>query len=283
MDIRSAISNAISTLTGEGKDEKVEETKTTAAADNVDESTNDEPEKVEEPVAEDKPAAKAETKPTPTNEDLESANALNLYRALTNPETAADTLDLLITNAQKRGVEIGTKSQRQEATISLLDQLKSTVPEADHFLLDSLGPAFEYIMKQANADKDVKIQTLESKLQKFEQDLAAKEYTVQLESILSKPKYQDHLPEMAKIMKRLLPSEDLTTEEYIEEVYGLAAARSKKVSSIDSRAKKIEQNAADQMPRSSTETREDRIVMTRNPTLAEAIQAAQAGKQIKVG
>lgn len=296
MTISEAMGAAISKLTGDSKSEVVEEKKTeqdtedssddkkSAEEDEEVDDDSDESEDSEEKKEKGKKAKKADEDEEDDPQMIQRAK--DLYKALNDPNTSKATLQSLITYAQNRGIELGeTKKEQQAAAKSLSEELKDLVPESEHYMLESLGPVFEYVIKKVQSDSDIKVSTLEQKLKEARQEAEIEKYQGKLEKILSREKYEAYLPTMAEIMKKFSPSEGTETEDYIEEIYQLAKAKKGKLTIVKKQMEKAKRNLEEEIPNSSSSkgTSDDTVVFSRNPTMAEAIEAATKGKKIKVG
>jgi hypothetical protein len=286
MNISEAIKGAVEKLTGGSKSEVVEETKTEQTVEdssNDKDTTSEESDEVEE--TEEK-SSKKDSSDDDEEDPKMVQRAKDLYKALNDPKTAASTLQSLVAYAQGRGIKLGeTKKEQEVAAKSIIEEIKDLVPESEAYLLETLGPVFEYIVKKVQSEGEVKLSTLQNKLREAEQQREVEKYQSKLETILSKSEYKPYLPTMAELMKKFSPSEGIDTEDYIEEVYQLAKAKKGKITSIANRMEKAKKNAEEDpgVTSSSKGTSDDTVVFSRNPTMAEALEAALAGKSIKVG
>jgi hypothetical protein len=286
MNITEAIKGAVEKLTGGSKSEVVEETKTEQTVEdssNDKDTTSEESDEVEE--TEEK-SSKKDSSDDDEEDPKMVQRAKDLYKALNDPKTAASTLQSLVAYAQGRGIKLGeTKKEQEVAAKSIIEEIKDLVPESEAYLLETLGPVFEYIVKKVQSEGEVKLSTLQNKLREAEQQREVEKYQSKLETILSKSEYKPYLPTMAELMKKFSPSEGIDTEDYIEEVYQLAKAKKGKITSIANRMEKAKKNAEEDIGATSSSkgTSDDTVVFSRNPTMAEALEAALAGKSIKVG
>lgn len=279
MGLFDSIEKAWNSLT-ENKEEKPNEAEksTESGTDKVSEEKKAEG-KPEEGKSEEN-AGKAGSKP-----DLKTERALELFDRLSDPETTAETLALLTSAAQNRGL-LKTETGREEATESLLDILKKSVSEENHYMVDALAPGLEKIFEKLSKGQEVSTKKLETQILSITEKEQLAENEKFVEGLLESEKYKDYLDEMNTLMEEIPPSEGVDIEKYLDRLLRVAKAEhgDKKTEEKEKRtAEKVKQNLEERTPSSKAKNADDVVIVNKKVNLEEAIDFALKGQKVRQG
>lgn len=273
MSIKDAISNAIAKFSS-GDNSYTDTTKTPTETP-VSEET-----KKTEVASEEKPAEKTEEK-KPARDEKEIEKALELFDSLRNPETASDTLNLLVTTAKSRGI-LKTEEGRQEAAKDIITVLKESVHEDNHYMVDALAPGLEKIFKQLQDGQKVSTSTVEKKIDQIVQKEEEAQAEREIGEILGKDKYTPYLNELNALVDEFPLPEGVTIEKHLDRLLRIAKAESgeKKAQQKDVlAAEKTEKNLGERLPSSKTGNPDDVVIVNKKLNLQESIKLAKEGKK----
>lgn len=177
-------------------------------------STTETKETKEEAVKEEtKEEPKEETK-KPTLEEAEQEQALSLFRALKDPNRAADVIRVM---AKEAGL-LETKAEKKEAERTIEEIIKEGLGEEYEFLSEKLGPVIKQAVEFATKD-------IREKTDATEKEREAEKINREIESVLNK--YADAAklePDVLALMNEILPSPGQKVDVYFERLLKIAAA-----------------------------------------------------------
>lgn len=157
--------------------------------------------------------------------DEETLKAKQLFKALKDPQQQGAIIEFLANRAGYQKVE--NKTEAREAKKDVKEQLREALGEEFDFLTDKLGPAIDKII----GDRlEAATKPLAEKQAKAEELRYQEEADAAISSI-SKVYYNgEEIPqavsaEMARVMERVKPTAEMTTKQYLEDVYFIAAGR----------------------------------------------------------
>lgn len=204
-------------------------------------------------------------------DDLDEASLLeakNLYKALRNPASSRAVLAALAEQAGLLSEQRVIKPREEAAAKKEIKQiLKDALPENMQFLADQLGPAMEAVFEQHNAEveerfKSVQLTQIEAKTTQAMRDLAraTKGESVKLEN------------KMATIAKTMPPSDSISIDEYLANLYLLAGGKMPDKGNKDDKTSRVQRNATDVSSRlKGTPGGSDKPVVQKKMTLDEAV------------
>ncbi len=276
--IKDAIKNAFETITS--KEKETEKAPEPTSEETKKEEVKDE----EEEVKEDKKESSKDEDEEPKLDPKIVKEALKLYDILNDPDpkNVGAALKAMVLRAEKAGIEIEgiTAKEQREVTKDILEALKEELPEENRELIDALGPALRKIIKLSSEGSEAKIKDLEKELNKYKTQTEAEKYASTLQSILTKDKYEGHLPAMEKLMETIQPVDGVSEEKYLDTLLKLAKAEKGERTRTETKAKKTEQNAKEATPSSSNKG-DNVVILDKAVDLKEAIRLAREGKTVK--
>ena len=212
-------------------------------------------------------------------EEDDSAAAIQLYKALTNPKTSRGVLAAL---AEEAGLSIASKeTTRAEAIQSATEVLRESLGKDYAFLADRLGPAIDKLLK--NGTSDPKVERLERELAEIKQGTVMREINSALSDLYEKhPDAKDVEKQMLRLMDEVLPGPNTTGKAYIKHIYNLASEQSRLKSATKKTIDKMKANANDATRRASLEANATRVKSgSALPNLKEAVRAAIRGQKLE--
>lgn len=208
--------------------------------------------------------------------DPEQQAAVELFKALKDPERAGSTLQQL---AQLAGLDLVKKADQKVLTKGIKDLVKERLGEDNSILAESLGPLLEEVLEKAVEDrlKSIKDDLTEQKRTEF----AAKiedtwtKLDTETKGLASKLEKQ-----MLALMEDIDPGKNTPPEKYLRHIYKLAKADYDEAEKIKAQNTKRDQNK--KAPSVQTGVNADRVKSgSRLPTIKEAVEAAVRGETLE--
>lgn len=225
----------------------------------------------ESPVEElEEQEAEEETEtPEPTVEETEIEEALNLYRAIKDPKKQTAAISAL---AKAAGL-LNEVPQNRTEEAAVKKDIKSLLKEKLGdlgFLADRLGPVLDEIIG------NVKTETRQQFAQLTQKNLS--DEIVIITAKLNKEtngEFKKLEGEMNRLADKVLPSKNMSTEEYMRTLYTLATA-GKKVDpkTVQQRIERNRTNAADNIKSTPTRAGESAFDPNKKYSLKESIEIA---------
>ena len=166
------------------------------------------------PLTETKEEEKVKTAPVEENEEekAEAAEAVKLYRALNNPQSAERIIRILATEA---GLLNGNETKR-EARDAIVEALEESLGEDHKWLAGKFAPAIKKIL----ADQETSIS------KRFE-DIRAAELQRESDGVIEAmtKEYDDFkelVPRITKLMEEINPTDKLSQKDYVKQLYRIA-------------------------------------------------------------
>ncbi len=252
-----------------------------AAAGELDKSTEEK--KVDEPKTQ--PKKEEEKKDEESPEEL--ANALQLYKALKDPETSPSIIEFIAKQGgyTKQAATAETKAEVKEVAKGLVVDLKETLGPEFEFLADKIAPAIEKHLKREFEAQQADIR---EKLEAQEQEKLEAQSARVLAKLSTDFFGEEQLPdnvtqEMSKLMDKIKPEPDMSTKEYLELIFDAAKGRlgltKANVKSVKEKETKTEKNRTDAASRLASDRSGSRVGVpvaspSKTGSLKSAIQAA---------
>lgn len=169
--------------------------------------------------------APAEEKESP--EDL--ANALQLYKALKNPETSGSVIEYLAKQGGfvKQAQQAETKAEVKEVAEDLQDYLKESLGVEFEFLADKIAPALKkFLGKEFERQQaDIRESLLTQEREKVEAQ-STRILTKLSTDFFGTEVLPDNVSkEMSRLMDKIPAQQDMSTKEYLELIFDTAKGR----------------------------------------------------------
>lgn len=251
----------------------------------VEESNKTERTGTEESV---KTSPTTEEKKTPVEESdktesIETAQALELFRALKDPTKAGQIVDFLAQQAGYSKKEIA-KADPKELKDDVLEIIKEEMGEEFSFLSPKLAKAIARVVdkKTEEHQKDIR-----EKLERQEQEKLNSQAQKAQERLAKEFFDADEIPdnvakEMGKIMDRVTPSQDTSVSDYMTDVFYAAVSKLGLTKVDKAKQDRINKNKTDAASRlaagrnpTGTPERDTSKQLTRTEAIRLAIEQAQ--------
>lgn len=220
-------------------------------------------ETTEETKEETKAEEKKETKVADTTEQ---EMALSLFRALKDPNKAADVIRVM---AKEAGL-LETKEEKKEAVKTIEEVIKEGLGEEYEFLAEKLGPIIKASVEIAT--KDVREAQAKS-----DQDREAARIDTAINSVMGKYADSEKLQDdVLKLMDEILPSPDQKVEVYIERLLKVAAAERGTPLKLKTAGEKIAQTRQNAAARLAAEGGKSESAVTPAAKAMDINQAVEA-------
>jgi hypothetical protein len=279
MGLLDAIDKAWDKLTGATEEKTTEEKPVeTPSEEKTEEGTSDDKKEVSEEKKEETTETKSEVKPDPRAE-----KALQIYNILEDPTSAIEFARGLLEKAEKEGL-LETKKAQEKQSQSILEMLKESVAEENHYMLDALGPALEKLAKVVSEGNESKVKKIESQLEAKAREEATAAEAAKVQTLLDNPKYKDHLETMVNLMDDVTMSPKSTYDKYLDTLFEIAKSRSSAKSEVDKKTRaseKIKQNLEERTISSDEKSADDVVVVSSKVDLDTALDYAFKGKKVK--
>jgi len=250
-------------------------------ADETKDTTSQDSQNQETITTEETQTTTSETPEETTEEKVEEVDddtkqAIGLYNALKDPQTAVVVIRTL---AERLGLDVGTKKEAKAAQQTIEDIFRESLGSEYAFLADKIAPAVERAV-------NLRLQEVNSKLQEQEQKATEREVEDALSYLnrTTKGEAKKFEGRIVKLMDQFLPAPGQKTRDYIKGLYNIAAAESREKAIQKGMADKINQNAADVGSRLQTSGLDDsRAKGPAKLSLRQSVEAAVQAATNKQG
>ncbi len=176
------------------------------------------------------PEDKKEPEPKKQEEDPEElANALQLYKALKNPETSGQIVELIAKQGGfvKEVQKAETKAEVKEIAKDLGDLLKESLGTEFEFLADKLAPALKkYLTGEFEKQQADIRESLDNQERERLQNQSSKILTKISVDFFGEEALPDNVSqEMSRLMDKIPAQPDMSTKEYLELIFDTAKGR----------------------------------------------------------
>lgn len=211
--------------------------------------------------------------------DLETQQALQLLKALQNPETAKDTLAFL--NSQINKTTEKTGETKQAVAKDVITLLRENTSEQYHFLVDNLAKGIEAVINQKVQEG---ISPVKSAVDNATLAQSAKEVDAATTAFQKEHRIKDETDpiwvEIAKLSGELPWNGKGDIGTYLGRLHTIATKGQAETDKIVKTVKKIEENAGD-LSLKSSEVTDARVTRgSKLPSLDEAVRSAFKGERI---